>query len=218
MKTRPPEETAHTRFRRGNRRRWVLALAISVALHAVLFFALPVIPASRQRSPTPEMQVVSLPSGVVQAPPRVVIPDPVVPVPSPSPPQPDPPNEDPGSIPPPQVMPHDVPPRLTNRREVEKTLLDLYPGSLEVMKVGGAVTLWLYVDVDGRVIRVVVREPSQFQAFNRAARAVARAMQFSPAEQAGEPVPVWVQQRIRFQTGDTTGEAAGGETAGDGSA
>ncbi len=176
-----------------------------MSLHAVLFFALPVIPSSRQHTPTPELQVVSLPSNVAEAPPRVVIPEPAIPVPTPSPPQPDPPNDDPGSIPPPQVMPHDVPPRLINRGEVERILLDLYPGSLEVMRVGGSVTLWLYVNDDGEVIRVVVREPSDFQALNRAARVVARAMRFRPAEQAGETVAVWVQQPIRFQPPDTTG-------------
>lgn len=218
MKPLPPDETVHRRFRQGHRRRSLIGVVVSVALHAVLFFALPVIPSSRQHSPTPELQVVSLPSGVVEAPPRVVIPDPAVPVPEPSPPGPDPPDEEPGSIPPPQLTPHDVPPRLMNRGEVERTLLDLYPGSLEVMEVGGAVTLWLYVNVDGQVVRVVVREPSQFRAFNRAARAVARAMRFRPAEQAGEPVPVWVQQRIRFQTRDSTGEAPGRETGGAGSA
>lgn len=209
MGTLLPDDTAHHRFRKRHGRRWLIGLVVSVSLHAVLFFALPVIPSSRQHTPTPELQVVSLPSEVVEAPPRVVIPEPAIPVPEPSPPQPDPPNDDPGSIPPPQVIPHDVPPRLINRAEVERTLLDLYPGSLEVMKVGGAVTLWLYVNDRGEVIRVVVREPSQFQALNRAARVVARAMRFRPAEQAGQTVAVWVQQRIRFQTHDTTGAATG---------
>lgn len=224
MDARLPDDTAHRRFRQGHRRRSLFGLVLSVVVHAVLFFALPVIPAARHRTPATDLEVVNLPGGVVEPPPRVVIPDPVVPVPAPNPPRPDPPNEDPGSIPPPQIIPHDVPPRLVNRREVEQTLLDLYPGSLEVMRVGGAVTLWLYVDVDGQVVRIVVREPSEFQAFNRAARAVARAMQFRPAEQAGEPVPVWVQQRIRFQARDSVDGAPGAEpregreTGGDGPA
>lgn len=210
------DDTVHRRFREDHGRRVVIGLALSMALHAVLFFALPVIPASRQRIPTPELQVVSLPTGVVDPPPRVVVPEPAVPVPMPSPPRPDPPEqEEPASVPPPRVTPHDVPPRLLNRREVEETLLDLYPGSLEVMAVGGAVTLWLYVDTAGQVVRTVVREPSEFEAFNRAAEAVARAMQFRPAEQAGEPVPVWVQQRIRFQIQGSDG-APGRETGGDG--
>lgn len=206
----------HHRFRRGHRRRVLAGLVISVALHTVAFFALPVIPSTRHRSPSPELEVVSLPAGVVEAPPRVVVPEPVVPVPAPSPPETDPPEEDPRSIPPPRVIPHDVPPRLVNRMEVERTLLDLYPGSLEVMEVGGSVTLWLFVDADGQVVRTVLREPSQFEAFNRAAEAVARAMQFRPAEQAGEPVSVWVQQRIRFQTRDSADGTPGPETGGDG--
>lgn len=210
------DETVHHRFRQDHRRRVVVGVLLSVALHAVLFFALPVIPSSRQRAPTPELEVVSLPGGVSDPPPHVVIPEPAVPVPRPSPPRADPPRRDePPPIPPPQVIPHDVPPRLLNRQEVERTLLNLYPGSLEVMEVGGAVTLWLYVDRDGQVVRTVLREPSQFEAFNRAAETVARAMRFRPAEQAGEPVAVWVQQRIRFQTRDSTSMTSGRNTGGE---
>lgn len=213
----PRDESVHRRFRKSHRRRVAIGVALSVALHAVLFFALPVIPASRHRVPAPELEVVSLPAGVTDPPPQVVIPEPAVPVPRPSPPRPDPPQRDePASIPPPRVIPHDVPPRLLNRREVERTLMDLYPGSLEVMNVGGAVTLWLYVNTDGQVVRTVLREPSQFEAFNRAAETVARAMRFRPAEQAGDPVSVWVQQRIRFQTRDSAGAPSGRETGGDG--
>lgn len=193
-----------------------MGMVLSVALHAVLFFALPVIPSSRHRAPTPELEVVRLPDAVSDPPPRVVIPEPGVPVPRPPPPRPDTPRRgEPPSIPPPQVIPHDVPPRLLNRREVERALLNLYPASFEVMEVGGAVTLWLYVDTDGQVVRTVLREPSQFEAFNRAAVTVARAMRFRPAEQAGEPVSVWVQQRILFQTRDSTGMTPGRETGGD---
>lgn len=211
-----PDETVHQRFRQGHRRRVLVGLALSLGLHLVLFFALPVIPSSRHRPPAPELEVVSLPTGVVDVPPRVVIPEPEVPVPTPSPPAPNPSGEDPEPIPPPRVTPHDVPPRLINRREVEETLMDLYPGDLEVMEVGGAVTLWLYVNTDGRVVRTVVREPSQFEAFNRAAQAVAQAMQFRPAQQAGDTVSVWVQQSIRFQIRDTTRTGPGRETGGGG--
>lgn len=199
-----PEKTAHQRFRQGQRRRVLAALSLSLALHLVVFFALPVIPSTRERTPTtPELEVVSLPAGVAKAPPRLVIPEPAVPIPTPSPPSPTASPEEPDPIPPPRIVPHDVAPRLLNRREVKETLLELYPGSLEVMRVGGAVTLWLYVDTDGQVVRTVLRQPSQFDAFNKAAAAVARSMQFSPAQQAGNPVAVWVQQSIRFQTTET---------------
>lgn len=212
----PSDGTAHDLFRHGQRRRWLAGLVASVALHALLLFGLPVIPASETRTPRPEIQVVSLPSGVTPAPPRVEIPEPVVPVPRPSPPTPEARQDTPRSVPPPRITPHDIAPRLLNRREVEETLLDLYPGGLEVMRVGGVVTLWLYIDTRGQVIRTVVREPSRFDSFNRAAELVARTMRFRPARQAGNPVAVWVQQSIRFRTTDPTPTASRGETTGRG--
>lgn len=211
------DASAQHRFRRRNRRRTLLGLALSLALHVVLFFALPVIPSSRHRTPGPEMEVVSLPARAVRPPPRVSVPEPVVPVPRPTPPSPETRRDTAGPVPPPSPTPHDVPPRLLNRREVKATLLDLYPGGLEAVDVGGVVTLWLYVDTAGRVIRTVVREPSRFEAFNRAAEAVAQSMRFRPARQAGNPVAVWVQQSIRFRTIDTTTAARGDETGGPGS-
>lgn len=208
--------TAHDVFRRGRRRRWLGGLVASVALHAVLLFGLPVIPTGETRTPRPELQVVTLPAEVTPAPPRVEIPEPVVPVPRPSPPNPEARTDTPRSVPPPQLTPHDVPPRLLNRREVEETLLDLYPGSLEVMEVGGVVTLWLYIDTRGDVIRTVVRDPSRFESFNRAAELVAKTMRFRPAQQAGNPVEVWVQQSIRFRTTEPAPTASRGETTGRG--
>jgi len=217
MTTHTPGRTANHRFRQGQRRRVMAGLILSLALHVVIFFALPVIPSTRQRSATtPELEVVRLPSGAVEAPPRLVIPEPAVPIPVPSPPAPTATTDQPDPIPPPHFTPHDVAPRLLNRLEVKETLLELYPGSLEVMRVGGAVTLWLYVDTEGQVIRTVLRESSQFEAFNRAAEAVARSMRFSPAQQSGNPVAVWVQQSIRFQTMDTVSPTPLAETGGPG--
>lgn len=216
MVTPPPDGSARELFREGQGRRWVVGLALSTAVHLVLLFGLPVIPASQTRAPRPEIHVVSLPSGVTDAPPRLEIPQPVVPVPRPSPPTPGARPDTPRAVPPPGITPHDVPPRLLNRREVEQALLDLYPGSLKVMDVGGVVTLWLYIDTHGQVVRTVVREPSQFELFNRAAEAVARTMQFRPARQAGNPVAVWVQQSIRFRTTDAPPAARRGETTGAG--
>lgn len=208
----PREETADGRFRRSHRRRVVAGVVVSAALHAVLFLGLPVIPAARQQTPTPEIEVVRLPERATEPPPRVTVPEPAVPVPTPSDPSPEVRDEEPGEIPPPRLTPHDVPPRLLNRREVEETLTDLYPGELEIMRIGGVVTLWLYIEADGEVSRTVVREPSQFESFNRAAEAVAQSMRFRPARQAGDTIPVWVQQRIRFQSQDTATGPAGSET------
>lgn len=207
-------ESANENYRRGQGRRWIAGLALSVAVHLVFLFGLPVIPSTQTRTPRPDLRVVSLPSGASPAPPRVEIPEPAVPVPRPTPPTPRARSDTSRSIPPPRITPHDVPPRLLNRREVEEALLDLYPGSLEVVNVGGVVTLWLYIDTRGQVIRTVVREPSQFEPFNRAAEAVAKTMRFRPARQSGNAVPVWVQQSIRFRTVQNEPTALRGETSG----
>lgn len=210
----PSERPARERYRTTHRRRLLVGLTVSLALHCVLLFALPVIPSARLRSPATATEIVSLPAGVVEAPPRIEIPEPAVPVPRPTPPARSTARESRPTLPPPRLRRYEVPPRLLNRGEVRRILLDFYPGSLEAIDVGAVVTLWLYVSAEGEVARTVVREPSPFPALNRAAEAVARSMRFRPARQAGDTVAVWVQQSIRFQTRSPAGTVDAGATGG----
>lgn len=104
----------------------------------------------------------------------------------------------------PRFIPYDVAPKLENAGEVSTRLQELYPDSLEEEGVGGSVVLWLYVDRRGRVQESVLNESSGHDALDQAASRIAGDMDFSAALNRGDPVDVWVQQRIRFEP-DTAG-------------
>lgn len=99
----------------------------------------------------------------------------------------------------PAFIPYDVAPELKNPGEVQQYLRNVYPPSLRENNIGGTVTLWVYVDEAGEVQKTRVRKSSSYDAFDRAARKVARRMQFSPAMNRDKKTAVWVQQRIHFQ-------------------
>lgn len=99
----------------------------------------------------------------------------------------------------PAFIPYDVAPELKNPGEVQRYLRNVYPPSLRENSIGGTVTLWVYVDEAGEVQKTRVRESSGYDAFDRAAKKVARRMQFSPAMNRDKKTAVWVQQRIHFR-------------------
>ena len=99
----------------------------------------------------------------------------------------------------PRFVPYDVTPELENGAEVENRLQELYPDSLEQAGVGGSVVLWLMVDERGEVQEGLLQASSGHAVLDQAAGRIAGDMRFSPALNRGEPVGVWVQQRIRFE-------------------
>lgn len=99
----------------------------------------------------------------------------------------------------PAFIPYDVAPELKNPGEVQRYLRNVYPPSLKENSIGGTVTLWVHVDETGEVEKTRVRKSSGYDALDRAARKVARRMQFSPALNRDRKTAVWVQQRIHFQ-------------------
>lgn len=198
MTHRAEPEPACRRFRR--REGWRLAggMLVAAGIHVLFFLASPAFFSPPDRPPPAELRAVSLPVREEPPPPSVRVPPRPEPVAQPPPP---PTGASDGEDGPstPSYIPHDVPPTLINPGEVQEALQELYPVGLEAARVGGSVTLWLYVDGSGRVQRVRVQESSGFAAFDRAARAAAAIMEFSPALNSGKPTPVWVAQRIRFR-------------------
>lgn len=89
-------------------------------------------------------------------------------------------------------------PELRNAAMVQRALVASYPASLRAMGIGGEVTMWMYVDEEGRVTRRRVSVSSGNCDFDRAATDVARIMRFSPALKDGQPIAVWVEVPIRF--------------------
>lgn len=101
----------------------------------------------------------------------------------------------------PRWIPRDVDPEVANAEEVRELLLERYPRSLRRAGVGGSVTLWLFVNEEGRVTRVRVQQASPQEALNTAAEEVAREMIFRPARSGDRAIGVWVQQNLTFRAG-----------------
>jgi len=99
----------------------------------------------------------------------------------------------------PAYFAHDVVPRLINGSEVFVLLHDLYPESLKSEGVGGRVVLWVHIDDLGTVTEMKSHTSSGQDELDAAAQQVAAAMRFTPAENKGEPVSVWIAQPIEFQ-------------------
>ena len=101
----------------------------------------------------------------------------------------------------PEYSESDVPPMLVNGDEIRDLLQDLYPAALKEEGVGGRVVLWMNVDETGTVTETKIQESSGQDALDSAAQEIAAAMQFTPAENKGDPVSVWIAQPIDFRPG-----------------
>ncbi len=120
--------------------------------------------------------------------------------------------EDPGTPEPPLIAPRDLrpqpdepyftpfteKPRLIDRRKAEKIIEQNYPKLLKDAGVGGTVSLWVFIDIDGKVIRTKVFKSSGHEALDQAAQAAAQEFEFIPAKNRDQVVPVWVSIPISF--------------------
>lgn len=96
-----------------------------------------------------------------------------------------------------QRMP-DVLPRLLNRDEVYKNLRRFYPEPERRAGRESRVIVKVHIGVTGRVDRVEIMR-SGGEAFDKAAKAVAERMRFSPAKLDGKPIVVRMPVPIIFQ-------------------
>lgn len=100
----------------------------------------------------------------------------------------------------PSFTPYTVAPRLLNESEVKEALEREYPPLLRDAGIGGRVQVFVYVDARGRVRDARVSRSSGHDALDGAAVAVAGAMEFEPARNRDEVVPVWIALPITFQS------------------
>ena len=99
---------------------------------------------------------------------------------------------------PPQFVPRDVEPALLNAGEVRASLAANYPPELASEGISDSVILYLFIDETGNVVKVNMYEKSVYPQFNKAAMTVVSSMMFRPAEYDGEPVGVWMLQKLAF--------------------
>lgn len=98
----------------------------------------------------------------------------------------------------PTFTPYTVKPELRNVEDVQQALEVEYPAALRDAGIGGTATVWFFIDASGEVQQTRINQPSEHEALDEAALRVARVMEFTPAMNRDEPVPVWVQFPIRF--------------------
>jgi TonB family protein len=99
----------------------------------------------------------------------------------------------------PSFTPMTVRPELRNAGEVQRGLVANYPPLLRDAGVGGMATVWFLIDETGAVRRTQLSRSSGRGELDEAALRVARTMRFTPAENRGTRVPVWVEIPIQFQ-------------------
>lgn len=100
----------------------------------------------------------------------------------------------------PVFTPFTVAPHLKNESEVGRALERNYPPLLRDAGIGGKVTMWFFIDEEGKVLKTQVNESSGYQALDEAATKVAVLMQFTPAYNRDKKVQVWVSIPIMFNT------------------
>jgi protein TonB len=100
----------------------------------------------------------------------------------------------------PTFTPYTVRPDITNRRAVAEALEEAYPSDLREAGVGGTVQVWFFITDQGTVRKTQVNRSSGSQALDDAALKVANTIQFTPAMNRDEAVPVWISLPITFTT------------------
>lgn len=90
-------------------------------------------------------------------------------------------------------------PQLANSDEVAQALEDAYPPLLKQAGIEGSVNVWFLIDEDGAVVRTMVNQSSGYDALDQAALHVAREMEFTPAYNRDQRVPVWIALDISFE-------------------
>ena len=98
----------------------------------------------------------------------------------------------------PRFTPYTVAPLLKNRDEAARAIVDNYPPTLKAAGLGGDVTMWFFIDEEGKVQDYRVARASAFPELDSAAVAVAGILEFTPAKNRDRVVPVWVQIPIEF--------------------
>jgi TonB family protein len=100
---------------------------------------------------------------------------------------------------PPVVTPVTKMAQLKDRRKAAKIVESHYPNELKKAGVGGAVTVWVYIDTDGRVKEMLLHRTSGNELLDEAAMAALSEFEFIQARLHDEVVPVWVAFPVSFQ-------------------
>jgi len=98
----------------------------------------------------------------------------------------------------PKFTPVSIQPSLLNRQEVGRALAEGYPKELRDAGIGGTVTLGLRVGPEGTILERRIDNISGHPGLAVAALAATDIMQFDPARNRDQYVPVWVSLPVTF--------------------
>lgn len=99
----------------------------------------------------------------------------------------------------PHFTPVEVAPEVRNRDEFRRLLQAAYPAMLRDARIGGEVRLHFFINAEGVVETALVAVSSGQSQLDEAALQVAPRIEFTPALNRGERVPVWVEISILFE-------------------
>jgi protein TonB len=210
--------TANDRFKEGFGSWFWGSIAAAAVIHFAMFAFWPDATAANVAFDSAEIETIDLPPEIEIPPPPEQIARPATPVVSdvtideditiapttfemnPIENLPPPPSPGEGDISDaPVYTPFTVAPELKNRREVERALQRYYPPMLKDAGIGGTTTVWFFIDQNGRVEKYQVNNSSGQKQLDEAAMRVADLMQFSPALNRDQKVPVWVSVPVTFR-------------------
>ncbi|MFW6331054.1 MAG: TonB family protein [Gemmatimonadota bacterium] len=211
-------ETANDRFKRGFNDWFWVALILATLLHAGIFYGSPTFGTEDYSFDAGELESIELPDEIEIPPPPQAIARPATPViadaeieedvtiapttfdDNPIENLPPPPGEDEADLAAaPTFTPMTVSPKLRNNAEVARALQRFYPPLLRDAGIGGTVNVWFFIDENGRVVNTQINTSSGYEAFDEAALKVADMMEFSPAYNRDQKVPVWVALDVTFE-------------------
>ena len=217
----PERETANERFKRGFSSWLWGALILATGAHFILFRTAPPFSIQDVSYRSVDVEVVDIPDEIEIPTPPASIPRPATPViaeamletevtiapttfeanPVEHLPPPPPRNAagEANLSAAPTFTPMTVRPRLLNAPEIARVLVEQYPRLLRDAGIGGTVMVWFFIDETGRVVRTLIHESSGWDELDQAALTVADRMEFSPAFNRDQRVPVWVSVPVTFE-------------------
>ena len=87
---------------------------------------------------------------------------------------------------------------MANRNELMRLMESEYPPLLRDAGIRGTINLWFHIDAEGVVQDIRVGTSSGHEALDEAALRVGAQIEFTPALNRDEPVPVWISLPIAF--------------------
>jgi TonB family protein len=111
--------------------------------------------------------------------------------------------QDPVQVEGPTYIARDVEPTIKNMEELKFVMRRVYPAGYRDTGLDVTAIMWVYVEPDGTVGARQVLKSSGYAVFDQAAEQLVDAMEYTPALRGGEPLAVWINQAVRFDSGDS---------------